>query len=1229
MTKLFFLFLIGVLLLVLLRQACPAPNDPVSIPAANLRAAIEQKLGKTSGATITEAEMAGITDFLDVGGIVNDLTGLQYATGVPSIKLLNSRNTLTDLSPLANLTQLTVLFVFHTGGLTDISALQNLTALRELSVRRLNPRASAGISDLTPLTNLTVLQILSLSGNAIEDLRPLSGLTALTNLILSDNKIVDITPLSGLTALKQLHLEGSLSYRSNNITNISPLSPLTKLEELRLGINRGLSNISPLRRLTNLRSLFLNFTNIDASDLSGVLPSLVSLKYLNIQGAIIPDLSVVLDNISTRTTLAILDLRYISYLSSDGRLLYASGLTDLTPLRRFVESGRIARDLAFNSPRIELQWNIRLDYDSIYEDLPALIHMLPTAWTPFDTPIPAGAVVYDRSTPTLQTFSAAADTGHPGTRYTCEVQGINNTRIGNTTYRRLFGRVPVRWRVDGGTEFLVPTGINGVSGFAFYLGNDGETHTVEAVVPENRPIPGEIEHDELRVTFTITADSTAPPPTHPDDRLTVTFEDYPEEKPSDEFTLTLKFSEPVIDFEKNDVTVETKLTRGKGMATLTELTPTTGHPAIGDLASESAPLAGLITLTEAEQTYTATVELPGRAAGTVRLIVRKDAAITPLALIGPEADTASEPIEFRSLPRVLVYPSRVAMDKIIFNEFRNARDDKNDWIELKNISNEPVSLIEWEVSLVLPHAISPATPQWEIFAMDREVVAFPDWTLPPGGILLIANTDPSENDLIRGQDIANPKHNPDRRPYYLLAPDMKLPQTPYLLILRSKRDKNGIPEAFEDLLGNYHKDDVNYRTNIWPLRDTPVYTGTEAFLTDSEVYQRVMAPRVSSLRPVPTLQPETRGYLRGAWTPSEHASGLGYRPGAPVATSLGTPGYPNAGGVNETGTGQISVSEVMFATLDGSTPSPAQWIELYNPSETEIMNLQGWELVITAANVPIPFRSTTLVLNSLEVLPNQTVLLVTGVSRHSENLPERRIYDLQAQHPGNRYLKLRANRVLSSEGFGVYLFSPDGTLVDRAGNLTGRRGQEKPRWELPTGWTETGARTSLIRRYENRVPAPGTVSSSWVRAADTSLLMGYSYYGLPTDDSTAGYRQGSPLPVTLSQFRANRSETGVVVNWTTQSEMENAGFYVLRRLEGASDFERITPSLIAGAGTTAERSTYTYRDTTAKANVAYYYRLEEVSLSGVRRVIGTVRLRGYVSAANKLLWKWVDVKTKE
>ncbi len=1209
MTKLFLAFLIGLLLCVPLRQAIPAHGGNVNIPDANLKTAINAVIDSTrdADAAVTQAEMAGLQFELNLDGKgIGNLTGLEHATSVTDLRLRN--NSITDLSPLENLTQLTGLSLSG-NPITDLSPLRNLINLKSLAVTRslrANPRG--GITDLSPLANLTNLTILGLQSQSIVDISPLAKLTKLDySLDLQYNYIKDISVVSNFTELKRLFLE------DNQITDISPIGGLTQLIDLDLGSNSDLSDISVLSSgFASLEVLRLTATNIRESDLRGVLPGLPTLRELALGDTHLSDLSV-LSNLPTEVMLEQL------WLNSLGRGQYRAWLlTDLSPLVALLGTHSLS------GTRIPyLTWNYNLDYPSIYTHIPVLM----AGTDRFDPPISVTPSL-EKESPTDEPYR-----GHPGTRHTFIVRAsvINYITWAGRIYERPnseFIGVPVTFTVtapDGTTETHDPvlTGDDGLARVTITLGNDGETHTVTAVVPEKRPAQGP-QHDELRVTFTAIADSTVPPPPGPTppsspQPLTVTFEDYPEERPIDEFTLTIRFSQPVIGFEKSDITVETELDSGDGDATLVDLTPET--PVRPDRPDPN-PI----------QRYTATVELPERARGTVKLIVREDAATTPATApeekIGPASDTASEPIEF-GRRRIVVYPSHVAMDKIVFNEFRNATDDTNDWIELKNISNEPVSLLEWEVSLVLPHAISPATPQWEIFAMDREVAAFPDYTLPPGGVLLIVNTDPSENDLIRGQDIANPKHNPDRRPHYLLAPDMILPQHPYLLILRSKRDQNGKPAAFEDLLGNYHKDDVNYRTQIWPLRDTHVYTGTEAFLTESEVYQRVMAPRVSSLRLVPTLQPETRGYLRGAWTPSETQSGLGYRPGAPVETSLGTPGYPDAVIVNEPGTGQISISEVMFATPDDSTPSPAQWIELYNPSETEIVNLQGWELVITAANVPIPFRSTTLVLNGLEVLPNQTVLLVTGVGRHSENLPDRRIYDLQAQHPGNRYLKLRANRVLSSEGFGVYLFSPDGTLVDRAGNLTGRRGQEKPRWELPTGWTETGARTSLIRRYENRVPAPGTVSSSWVRAADTSLLMGYSYYGLPTDDSTAGYRQGSPLPVTLSQFRANRSETGVVVNWTTQSEMENAGFYVLRRLEGASDFERITPSLIAGAGTTAERSTYTYRDTTAKANVAYYYRLEEVSLSGVRRVIGTVRLRGYVSAANKLLWKWVDVKTKE
>ena len=122
---------------------------------------------------------------------------------------------------------------------------------------------------------------------------------------------------------------------------------------------------------------------------------------------------------------------------------------------------------------------------------------------------------------------------------------------------------------------------------------------------------------------------------------------------------------------------------------------------------------------------------------------------------------------------------------------------------------------------------------------------------------------------------------------------------------------------------------------------------------------------------------------------------------------------------------------------------------------------------------------------------------------------------------------------------------------------------------------------------------------------------------------------GEPLPVTLSSFRAERTDAGVILKWTTESEVDNAGFYLLRGETKSSEFKVINPTLIQGAGTTSERHTYTWIDTTAKPNTAYYYRIEDVSHSGVRKQGATVRMRGFISASGKLTTRWGDLKLQK
>ena len=124
-------------------------------------------------------------------------------------------------------------------------------------------------------------------------------------------------------------------------------------------------------------------------------------------------------------------------------------------------------------------------------------------------------------------------------------------------------------------------------------------------------------------------------------------------------------------------------------------------------------------------------------------------------------------------------------------------------------------------------------------------------------------------------------------------------------------------------------------------------------------------------------------------------------------------------------------------------------------------------------------------------------------------------------------------------------------------------------------------------------------------------------------------KNDEPLPVTLSHFSAEHTDAGVIIKWITESEVDNAGFYIYRGETNNGEFKVVNPSMIQGAGTTSERHTYTWTDTTVKPNVVYYYRIEDISHAGVRKQLATVRLRGYVSASNKFTTKWGDLKLQE
>jgi hypothetical protein len=84
------------------------------------------------------------------------------------------------------------------------------------------------------------------------------------------------------------------------------------------------------------------------------------------------------------------------------------------------------------------------------------------------------------------------------------------------------------------------------------------------------------------------------------------------------------------------------------------------------------------------------------------------------------------------------------------------------------------------------------------------------------------------------------------------------------------------------------------------------------------------------------------------------------------------------------------------------------------------------------------------------------------------------------------------------------------------------------------------------------------------------------------------------VPVELSAFTANVNNGNVVLNWTTETELNNQGFEIERR---SSEGQFVTIGQVQGNGTTTERQQYSFTDAGVLEG-SYYYRLKQVDFNG-------------------------------
>lgn len=352
--------------LVALTAALPAfaaPEDPVTFDGQGFKDCIAEELGVDPTSDITEGQMATLTSVLCSDGeeIVN-LTGAEYLTSATYFRLYDSP--ITDVTPLAGLTQLTGVDLGFNENLTDYSPIWGLTNLGTLVL------SGSGITSLDGAENLTNLSYIGFSNTEVSDISPLAGLP-LTAIWAGSTNVTDISPFNGNTTISDFAIYDSA------IGDITPLTTFTNLSSVELtGVPLTDADVAKLGTITDLTSLYLIRTGI--TDISS-LENLTELTQLYVNNNILPleepfnkiaDISVV----SNFTNLESFGADYnqitdVSPLESLNTLewLYLGGnnITDITPLANLTNLSQLdVADQIHNADTVAVQgtpvdWDVR------------------------------------------------------------------------------------------------------------------------------------------------------------------------------------------------------------------------------------------------------------------------------------------------------------------------------------------------------------------------------------------------------------------------------------------------------------------------------------------------------------------------------------------------------------------------------------------------------------------------------------------------------------------------------------------------------------------------------------------------------------------------------------------------------------------------------------------------------------------------------------------------------
>jgi hypothetical protein len=210
--------------------------------------------------------------------------------------------------------------------------------------------------------------------------------------------------------------------------------------------------------------------------------------------------------------------------------------------------------------------------------------------------------------------------------------------------------------------------------------------------------------------------------------------------------------------------------------------------------------------------------------------------------------------------------------------------------------------------------------------------------------------------------------------------------------------------------------------------------------------------------------------------------------------------------------------------------------------------------------------------------------------------------------PGEFFLVLRSQSTFQSEYPGVNLNSGsddgDNSSIEYMmhGNIYLNGGADYLVLKGPGGSIADRFGSSLHSWSDNHAferhhyPNSGTsIDNDWVD-------LGSNVAGTPARSNDHS------LPVELSLFQASRCEQGIELTWTTETEVDNHGFYLLRSENREGPYLRSSP-FIPGYGTQSSAHHYRFLDDRIEAGSSYYYKLEQIDTNGEQTYYGPVYIQ--------------------